>query len=206
MNENLKKLEKSINLDTIMILIFAILLSFSTIANIISIVKYACKDKSAFEVVLQDTDVNHSQEYCLFIDGEEYGTIDYNEYAIYTFDGENDYKTATILDRFRYACDGFLLSAIMLLLFCFFLTAQKKQGPFIRQSVTILRVIGGLCVALALISPLVTLIVRLVTYGYANGSITPQNFFVFLIGLIFFMIAELFKYGVALQEDSNLIA
>ena len=206
MNKDLKKMKNTLKSDTIAILVFAIIFGIIAILNIISLAVHLTKDKSAFEITLKEDDVNNSQEYYLYIDGEEYATIDYNDYALYTFDGKNDYKTAAILEQFQFVCGSLLLSVITILLYRFFLTAMKEQGPFVKQSIITLRIISGLCFALALLPSLVTVIVRFVTYGQAECRIEPQNVFTFIISGVFFMISELFQYGVALQEDSNLIA
>lgn len=206
MKDSLKKLDTTLKTDTIITLALSIIIGVFVIINAVDVIMCLSKDQSAFQIKLTDTGVNHSQEYCLYIDGKKSDSIDYNDYALYTFDGETNYKAATIINKIQNICNLIIVDIILILLFRLFTVVKNGKTPFVKTSVTFLRAIACFCIALAVLSPIIGFCARFITFGYAVGSLETINFYIIITGCVFLMIAEIFNYGIILQEDSDSIA
>lgn len=206
MEKSLQKLKNGMRVDTIITLAICIILGIFALANIVETVVCITKDASVFQIELSDTGVNQSQEYRLYIEGKEYGVVDYNNYGLYDWDGNTNYKAVTIISKIKETINCLIVESILILLYLILLTVKKGNSPFTKKSVVMLRIMAGLCIALALLSPVIGMVGSFVTFGYYAGKISAMNLYILIMGVVFGLIGEIFKYGIMLQEDSDSIA
>ena len=206
MEKSLQKLKNGMRVDTIITLAICIILGIFALANIVETVVCITKDASVFQIELSDTGVNQSREYRLYIEGKEYGVVDYNNYGLYDWDGNTNYKAVTIISKIKETINCLIVESILILLYLILLTVKKGNSPFTKKSVVMLRIMAGLCIALALLSPVIGMVGSFVTFGYYAGKISAMNLYILIMGVVFGLIGEIFKYGIMLQEDSDSIA
>ena len=206
MEKSLQKLKNGMRVDTIITLAMCIILGIFALANIVETIVCITKDASVFQIELSDTGVNQSREYRLYIEGEEYGVVDYNNYGLYDWDGNTNYKAVTVISKIKETINCLIVESILILLYLILSTVKKGNSPFTKKSVVILRIIAGLCIALALLSPVIGMVGSFVTFGYYTGKISSMNLYILIMGVVFGLIGEIFKYGIMLQEDSDSIA
>ncbi|MBQ2800321.1 MAG: DUF2975 domain-containing protein [Lachnospiraceae bacterium] len=206
MEKSLQKLKNGMRVDTIITLAICIILGIFALANIVETVVCITKDASVFQIELSDTGANQSQEYRLYIEGKEYGVVDYNNYGLYDWDGNTNYKAVTIISKIKETINCLIVESILILLYLILLTVKKGNSPFTKKSVVMLRIMAGLCIALALLSPVIGMVGSFVTFGHYAGKISAMNLYILIMGVVFGLIGEIFKYGIMLQEDSDSIA
>lgn len=117
------------------------------------------------------------------------------------------------LTRSIYAMFSFLMLGIIVWIY----QDIKKYGtPFTKVIVNKLRAIGVIVMCVAVLPDWITQAVQLVQnvsedYNSAITDIffapfTPKCIFILCVGVLILFIAEIFRYGVVLQEDSDSIA
>jgi hypothetical protein len=83
---------------------------------------------------------------------------------------------------------------------------SKGRSPFTMRSVNILRIVAVLTLCLALVPEWVGMKMRSSLTGSAATEIDTVEFYMMALALAVGMIAEIFRYGIAVQEDSDSIA
>jgi len=207
MNANMKLLQKKIKVDTIVLCIICILFAISIISNIGQINEYSRMNKSSFEVKLGTTDtVNNTNNYYLYIDGEQYRPVDYNNYGRLDDTGKTNAKANLIMDNVNEVIKSIIIEIIFIFLYIMLSRVKKGLTPFSVDNVSILRIIAFLSFFLALLPVGVNMVGSMIAFQYATIYYSPLNFYIIAIGVIFGIISEIFKYGCELQEDMNQIA
>lgn len=206
MKQSLQKLKKSVGALAVITLVICILFGIFTLFSVRGIVTLARTDLSAFRIALMDTGVNQSQEYHLYINDKECSPVDYNRYALHDFSGNTNYKQITVIHAATELISRIIVEIILILLYQLFVIAKKGMSPFIRKSAIILQIIGALCIALAVLPPLIGIAGSFLTFGYYSGYVSTMNVYVIIIGVAFAFIADIFQFGIALQQDSDSIA
>ena len=69
-----------------------------------------------------------------------------------------------------------------------------------------IRIIGILQLLLAIVPGMLAFVMKFIKFTYISTTLTLHDFYMFLIAFIIMMIAQIFDYGVKLQEDSDSIA
>jgi len=207
MNANMKLLQKKIKVDTIVLCIICILFAISIISNIGQINEYSRMNKSSFEVKLGTTDtVNNTNNYYLYIDGEQYRPVDYNNYGRLDDTGKTNAKANLIMDNVNEVIKSIIIEIIFIFLYIMLSRVKKGLTPFSVDNVSILRIIAFLSFFLALLPVGVNMVGSMIAFQYATIYYSPLNFYIIAIGVVFGIISEIFKYGCELQEDMNQIA
>ena len=207
MGTDMKLLQKKIKVDTIILWIVCILFAVSIVSNIEKIIEYSQMNNSSFEVKLSPTDtVNNTENYYLYIDGEQNYPVDYNHYGRLDETGNTNVKANSIMDHVNGIVKSIIIESIFILLYT--MLSQVKNGltPFSVKSVSILRKVAILSFLLALLPAVVTIAGSMLTFQYITVSFSSLNFYILSIGVVFGIISEIFKYGCELQEDMNQIA
>ena len=167
----------------------------------------AVASKDVYEVKYEsELDVNNNQKlYRLYKDGEYYTDVDYNEFSLLDSNGNTDYKYCTMIMETKNLTYSMLLTAMMLIVI-WIAYSTTKGTPFTRENVTRIRVIGILQLLLAILPGMIVFVMKFLKFEYVNASISIHSFYMFLISFIIMLIAQIFDYGVKLQEDSDSIA
>ena len=203
----MKILQKKIKVDTIVLCIICILFAISIISNIGQINEYSRMNKSSFEVKLGPTNMsNNTNNYYLYIDGEQYRPVDYNNYGRLDDTGKTNAKANLIMDNVNEVIKSIIIEIIFIFLYIMLSRVKKGLTPFSVDNVSILRIIAFLSFFLALLPVGVNMVGSMIAFQYATIYYSPLNFYIIAIGVIFGIISEIFKYGCELQEDMNQIA
>jgi hypothetical protein len=98
-----------------------------------------------------------------------------------------------------------ILGAMMLVVMVI-VGSTGKGSPFTHSNAKCIRLIGALQFALAIVPGLVTFLMSFFKFEYAYLPFTLNGFYMLVVGFAIMVIAQVFDYGVKLQEDVDLIA
>ncbi len=202
----LEKLERNVKGDRVFALIIAVVTAIAALAMLFYGLSLMEKDPSDFSIQAETHEIFGFEEMNLYIDGEASHTIYTNYYLLENEDGNTDYRAMTMIDVCESAVRYMIIAAIMVLVYFLFRGCKNMQTPFTRRSVWLLRWMGILIMAVALLPELVCMILSMCMFSYAIAEFSSLHFCAAILGGVFFMIAEVFKYGAVLQEDSDSIA
>ncbi len=205
MKTNLNKLNKGIMVTRILLIGFILLTGWITGMSIYKMAYFGAKDESAFTVAQLDNNYNGTESTWLMIDGECYTTIDAYEYMPNP-QGEPVHKEHLMIDQGVELGKDVIILAILVLLFVMSCGYGKGISPFNMRSVNFLRIIAILTLCLALVPEWVGMKIRVSLTGSAATEIDTVEFYMMALALAVGMIAEIFRYGIAVQEDSDSIA
>ena len=167
----------------------------------------AVSGNDSFDVRLveEDTLKNGQQVYRLFKNNEDYGDVDYNLYSLLDENGNTDYRYCHLIQSARSLAFCVILGAMMLVVIVMVMSASKGT-PFTHKNANRIRLIGVLQFGLAIVPGLVKFVMTFVRFDYVSTPLTMEGFFMFVIGFAIMVIAQVFDYGVKLQEDIDSIA
>ncbi len=205
MKTSLEKLERNVKTDRAFVLILTVLTALLAVSMFIEGFSLMSKDAADFSIQTE-ADIFGVEETNLYIDEEWNRTVFTNYYLLETEDGVRDYRAVAMVETCRNAVQCTLIAVITVLVYFLFRDCKKMRTPFTRKSVRLLWGIAGLIMAVTLLPELVSMIMTMCIFSYARFEFTPSDFCIVLLGGVFGMIAEVFKYGIALQEDSDSIA
>ncbi len=207
MNTNMKLLQKKLKVDNIILWIVCILFASSILSNIEKNIEYSQMNSSSFEVKIAHTDtVNNTNNYYLYIDGEQYYPVDYNNYGRLDDTGNTNVKANIIMDNVNRIVRSVLMEIIFILLYTMLSRIKSGLTPFSRNSVSILRRVAIVSFLLALLPKIVDIVGSMIIFQYITISFSSLNFYIISIGIVFGILSEIFKFGCELQEDINQIA
>ncbi len=198
MEEKIVKIKKSIKGDRIFIFVLVLVMIGMATSTIIDIVKYSLKNAESFKVKMVD-DGSWAGYYCLYIDGENYSTVDYNVYlSSIDENGNTNIKMSIIIQKV-----GALIRTIFMgLIFYFaYLILDNIFEPFSKKNIIRLRIMAVLTMLLALLPATIMNIIKMVVFYNMNITFSQINFFVLMSGVLLGVISEVFKYGHELQEE-----
>ena len=165
----------------------------------------AGKDTYDVRLVEEDTLENHQQVYRLYKNNEDYGDVDYNLYSLLDDNGNTDYRYCHLIQSARSLAFCVILGAMMLVVIVMVMSASKGT-PFTHKNANRIRLIGVLQFGLAIVPGLVKFLMTFFRFDYVSTPLTMEGFYMFVIGFAIMVIAQLFDYGVKLQEDIYSIA
>ena len=203
---NIKVLQNKIKMDTIILWGFCILCGLVILFHLNQINQYSQMNNSSFEVKLGPTDTtNNTYNYYLYIDGEQYYPVDYNNYGRLDENGNMNIKANIIIDHLNGIVKSILIEIILVLLYGMLTEVKKGITPFSMRNVCRLRIIAFLSFFVALLPVAVTIISSMIVFQYLTVEFSSLNFYIIFIGVVFGIISEIFKYGCVLQEDIDQI-
>ncbi|MBQ4523976.1 MAG: DUF2975 domain-containing protein [Lachnospiraceae bacterium] len=213
MIKSLEQAKKHLKADTTGILILMIMFFSLSAHSLVNAIRYSKESLDAYEVVLVEEDSEDDKKSCnyyaIYIDGVEYGELDYNEYCNIEEEKVPDYLKATcVAHEGEKAIQCVIIGFILFCLLVIFMDVKRGKTPFQKRSVDCLRIAAILTMCVNIVPWIVRLMTLIVCLESVTifGNLTPSGLFVIAIGGVIWMIAEIFKYGCALQEDSDLIA
>ena len=133
------------------------------------------------------------------------GDVDYNEFNLLDENGNQDIWYCLMIQDVRNLCYMVILS-IMLIIVIIIVNDTIDGSPFNRPNVKRIRLIGALQIALAVVPGLVTIVMKFFKFEYASIQFQWTGFYMFIIAFAIMMLAQVFDYGVKLQEDVDSIA
>ncbi len=205
MKTSLEKLERNVKTDRACVLILAIFTALFALTMLIDGLSLMSKEPADFSIQAE-TDIFGIEEMNLYIDGKESHTIYTNYYLLENEEGNTDYRAMAMIEKCRSAVQYTFMAVITVLVYFLFRGCKKMQTPFTRRSVHLLRWIAGLTMAVTLLPELVCMVMSMCMFSYAIFEISSSAYYLLILGAVLGMIAEVFKYGAVLQEDSDSIA
>lgn len=203
MDQKTKKRQKLIRFSTFVASVITILLLF----QIRDFIEAAISKENDYEIRYEEPIgvTNHQKVYRLYKNGEQMDDIDYNQYTLLDEKGNMDLRYCALMNEARNLAYSLILGVMMI--FVILIANNAYQGtPFTHQNANFIRVIGGLQFALAIVPGLVVFLMNFFKFEYANLSLEWNGFYMFVIGFAIMVLAQVFDYGVRLQEDVDSIA
>jgi hypothetical protein len=182
---------------------FILLLLFSVKDFIVT----AISNNTTYEIRYEtEKEINNKQKiYKLYVDGQYSHDVDYNEYTLLDSNGKTDYKYCALIEQAKSLSSAIILS---IMIFLIFNIAYSSMGstPFTHKNTKRIRTIGILQLALAIVPGLIVFVMKFLKFEYVTDTSSINGFYMFVIAFIIMLIAQVFDYGVKLQEDSDSIA
>lgn len=152
-----------------------------------------------------DTVTNGQQVYKLYKNGEYMSDINPNQYERLDENGNMDIRYCVLMEEAKKLSYSLILGAMMLVVIL--IANSTGQGtPFTHENAKRIRLIGMLQFALAIVPGLVSFFMSFFKFEYAYAPLTLNGFYMFIIGFAIMVLAQVFDYGVKLQEDMDSIA
>ncbi|NLZ48092.1 MAG: hypothetical protein GX895_04760 [Clostridiales bacterium] len=203
MEERINKLKKGVKTDGIITLIIVLIMLASSVASLVDIIKLSNKNSQAFEVKILN-DGKDKGNYCLFIDGENQGPVDYNEYLAYVdSNGNINVKICHIAAGIAVLIRRLFMAVIF---YFAYLILKNIFKPFCKNNIRTLRIMSLLTLLLSCVPALVEDVIKAVTFGNTTIVFSQMDFFAFMMAVLLGIISEVFKYGNYLQEEIEQIA
>ena len=156
-----------------------------------------------YEMPLGVTNGQHVYE--LYRNGEHVRDVDINEFNLLDSDGNTDYRYCLLIEDAKNLSYVIILSLMMVVVIVI-VNDTIGGSPFTHQNANRIRLIGALQFALAIVPGLVSFLMKFFKFEYANLSLQWNGFYMFIIGFAIMTLAQVFDYGVRLQEDVDSIA
>ena len=204
MEQKMDKIKKGIKADSIFIFIVILILTVLTFISVADVIRYSQKDSGAFEMKLDK--VMDRENYCLFIDGENYTTVDYNEYANTDAGGNTNEKMCLIIDSTGRAVSSIMMAVLFLFAYFMMQNIVKDGKPFSRKNINRLRIMAVITMLAALIPGSVEMLMTFAVFSNAIVQLPQVTILVLVLGVLLGVISEVFRYGYELQEDLDQIA
>lgn len=198
--ENTEKRRQDIKLKicTYIAYFFIILVMLS----LIDLVRTAAKSPSGFELV---NETDYGQKLCrLYIDGKNCGEADQNLYSLKDENGKTDIKYCVMTEKVSSLIYSVIISAMLLLVIG--IAKNSDKTPFIKSNAKRIRAIGALQLALAVVPGVAVMLMKFFKFMYASSVFTVKDLYMFIVGAVIMAVAQVFDYGVRLQDDNDLIA
>ena len=148
---------------------------------------------------------NGQHVYELFKNGEHVCDVDYNEFNLLDENGNMDVWYCLMIQDVRNLCYVVILS-VMLIVVIIIVNDTIEGSPFNRKNVRRIRLIGALQIALAVVPGLVAFLMKFFKFEYGNLQLQWTGFYMFIIAFAIMSLAQVFDYGVKLQDDVDSIA
>ena len=204
MEQKMDKIRKGIKADSIFILIVILILTVLTVVSVADVIRYSQKDAGAFEMKLDK--VMNTENYCLFIDGVNYTTVDYNKYANTDINGNTNEKMCLIIDSAGRAVSSVMMGVLFLLAYFMMQNIVKDGKPFSRKNINRLRIMAVTTMLAAIIPGSVEMLMTFAVFSNASVQLSQVSVLVLVLGVLLGVISEVFRYGYELQEDLDQIA
>lgn len=156
-----------------------------------------------YEMPLGTTNGQHVYE--LFRNGEHVRDVDINEFNLLDENGNTDVKYCLLIQDVRNLSYVIILT-VMLIVVIVIVNDSIDNAPFSRQNAKRIRLIGVLQFANAIVPGLVSFTMKFFKFEYASIDFQWTHFYMFIIAFAIMSLAQVFDYGVRLQEDVDSIA
>ena len=186
---------------------FSFLLTVLLLFSAKDFITTAVSDSGSYEIrhEMEETLDNGQMVYRLYKDGEYMNDVDPNRYYLLDSEGNTDFRHCLLTEEAGSLAYAVILGA-MLMLIVMVIESTQRGTPFIRSNVRRIRIISLLQLALAIVPATVKLLMTLARFDYISISFSFGSIYMFIIAFVIAMIAQVFDYGVKLQEDSDSIA
>lgn len=186
---------------------FSFLLTILLLFAVQDFIVTAVSQDASYEVRYEQEETleNGQMVYRLYKDGVYMDDVDPNKYYLLDSEGHTDFRYCMLIDDASNLSYAVILGA-MLMLVIKIIDSTQRGTPFTKDNVKRIRAISLLQLALAVVPGTVKLIMTLVRFDYASSTFSIGGFYMFIIAFVIAMIAQVFDYGVKLQEDSDSIA
>jgi ABC-type sugar transport system permease subunit len=201
--EKIRKIEKKVKGDRFFINLVLIIMIAMASSTVINIIKYSLKNPESFEVKFVN-DENFKGLYCLFIDGENFKIVDYNDYlSSVDENGNTNIKMCVIIQEI-----GTLIRTIIMSIIFYFayLILDNIMEPFSNKNIKRFRFMAVLTMLLAILPAFFMIFIKSIYFSNINIKLSYNNFFILMMGILLGIISEIFKYGHELQEEIEQIA
>ena len=152
-----------------------------------------------------DTVTNGQQVYKLYKNGEYMADVDPNQYERLDDNGNMDVRYCVLMEEAKRLTYSIILGAMMFVVMMIVISTGQGS-PFTHENAKRIRLIGALQFALAIAPGLVPFLMSFFKFEYAYMPLTLNGFYMLVIGFAIMVIAQVFDYGVKLQEDVDSIA
>ena len=148
---------------------------------------------------------NGQQVYKLYRNDEHVCDVDFNEFNLLDENGNTDYWYCLMIQDARNLSYAIIL-CLMLFVVIVIVNDTVDGSPFTHRNANRIRLIGVLQFALAIVPALVAFTMKFVKFMYSSTRLEWTGFYMFIIGFAIMTLAQVFDYGVRLQEDVDSIA
>lgn len=156
-----------------------------------------------YEAPLGDTG---QMVYRLYRDGEDQCDIDINIYDLKDENGNTDLKYCFLMDEASTLSSVFIIGLMLFIVSRIAAEISGGSSPFTRRNVRYIRIIGILQFALAIVPGLVRMLMSFFRFMYYSSTFNINSFFMYVVAFAIMTLAQVFDYGVKLQEDIDSIA
>ena len=167
-------------------------------------------DSDSYEIryETEDTLTNGQKLYRLYQNDEYVEDIDPNRYNLLDENGKPDIRYCVLMKEARNLASSIILGTMMIIVILILLNIGSSSAgtPFTRRTARRIRIIGWLQFALAIILGLVSFLMCMIKFQYVHANYNINDLYIFVIGFAIMVIAQVFDYGIRLQEDVDSIA
>lgn len=200
MEDTIDKIKKSIKGEYIFIYLMIFVMIGIFIFHFSNIIQYANRDASDFEVKIAN-EKGWENLYCLYVDGENYDTVDYNTYLNVDFNGNTNIKMCLIIDEVVRAVRSLMILLLLIIAYQMLRSIIREGRPFTQKNSKRLRLMSIGIVLIALVPGCLKVLLTTAYFPSSNIELSQINFFVLILGVFIGGISEIFKYGCEMQSD-----
>lgn len=199
------KKKGSVKKFEIMTIVMVWAIVFFSIIKVSDYVKLVSSKSSSYQVKYEKEETlnNNQKVYRLYKDDIGYGDVDINKYSLVDDKGNTDYKYCYLMDITEETV-GFIFIAIIYVL-VILMVRNSKDGPFSKKNCKYLRIISILMLCFAVIPGMVRFVMSIARFSYVSGSFDLKFIYMLLVAFAIAIVAQVFDYGVKLQEDNDSI-
>lgn len=156
----------------------------------------------------EDTLTNGQKLYRLYQNGEYVEDIDPNRYSLLDENGNPDIRYCVLMEEARNLSCSIILGTMMIIVILILNStgASAAGTPFTHQTAKRIRMIGCLQFALSIVPGLIPFLMCMFKFQYVHANFSMNDLYMFVIGFAIMVIAQVFDYGIKLQEDIDSIA
>lgn len=201
MEDKIMKVKKAVKGDRIFLSFVVTLLIGFACNHIYDIVQLSKKTPEVFEVNMVEKQ-GLGDTYRLFVEGEQWSEVNYNEYMSVDAKGNTNFKMCLIIEKAGKITSNLFMAVIF---YFAYLILDNIFQPFSKNNIRRLRIIAVLTMLLSLMPVVVMTIMRIIYFSYVNIPVSQINPFIILTGILFGVLSEIFKYGFELQDEIDQI-
>jgi hypothetical protein len=205
-----KKIKKALKVDSIFVFFLIFLMFALSIGSIVYIIKYTQLNPEEFELKIIEEGIEEDiskGSYGLFISGELYSKVNYNEYARKSIsDGKTNEKMCLLIDCVHRAAYYILLGIVFMFIYLIMKNIIKEGRPFSKTNILFLRIVAILVMLTSIIPGVIKSLMTF--FIFLNPEISSEyiNFLGLILGVLIGILSNIFKHGSEIQEDIDNIA
>ena len=180
-------------------------ITFCSLQKVSDLVKYATTKASDYTIKYEKEEeaINDQKVYRLYRNDIYYGDVDINQYSFTDDKGNTDYKFCYLMSLTEETVGFIFIAAIYAIVILIVINSQ--ESPFNKLNTIYMRVISLLMLGYAIVPGLVKAIMGLVRFQHARGTFSLKFVYMILVAAGVVVIAQVFDYGVKIQEDNDSI-